>query len=137
MGAGILIWMLREYTVALTGATATARLTVRPIRVSDGAALHVLASDQGLAHASSVRLSTGEDGCFAQHALAGWENATSYTFVVADRDELWGSAVLEIDARCAHLSYWIGRPFRNRGAATTTVREVIRYAFEQLGLIEV
>jgi len=99
--------------------------------------LHALASDPELARASHVPLLAGTDERFAERAVEEWESATQFTFVVAEGDALWGSVLLEIDARRARLSYWIGRPFWNRGAATRAVREAIHFAFAQLRLKEV
>ena len=50
--------------------------------------------------------------------------------------ELVGGVTLAItpeDAR-AHLTYWIGVPYWGKGFATEAAREIVRYAFEELGL---
>jgi RimJ/RimL family protein N-acetyltransferase len=41
---------------------------------------------------------------------------------------------LEPDHARAQLGYWIGRPYWGNGYATEAAREVVRYAFEELGL---
>jgi [ribosomal protein S5]-alanine N-acetyltransferase len=41
---------------------------------------------------------------------------------------------LEPDHARAQLGYWIGRPYWRQGYATEAAREVVRFAFEELGL---
>jgi ribosomal-protein-alanine N-acetyltransferase len=41
---------------------------------------------------------------------------------------------LEETERRAELSYWVGRPYRNRGYATTAVRRVAAFGFARVGL---
>jgi [ribosomal protein S5]-alanine N-acetyltransferase len=44
---------------------------------------------------------------------------------------------LEFDHARAQLGYWVGRPYWAQGYATEAAREVLRYAFDELGLARV
>jgi ribosomal-protein-alanine N-acetyltransferase len=44
---------------------------------------------------------------------------------------------LELDHGRAQLGYWVGRPYWGEGYATEAARELVRYAFEELGLARV
>lgn len=49
---------------------------------------------------------------------------------------LIGAIEIRIDKahHLAEMGYWIGRPYWNQGYCTEAAREVLRYAFEVLGL---
>ena len=114
------------------------RLTVRPIRFADGAAIHALACDPALAWTSRIPhpLPPGEGERFAERAANAWESATWFTFVVVEGEELRGLSLVEPQGRHAYLSYWTGKPFWNRGVATMAARAAIGFAFAQLDCAE-
>ena len=45
-----------------------------------------------------------------------------------------GASNLALPADEAEIGYWIGVPFQGRGYTTEATREVIRHAFEELGM---
>ena len=69
---------------------------------------------------------------------AAFESGEAIHFAIELRQtgELVGGVTLAIsreDDR-AHLTYWIGVPYRGRGYATEAAREAVRHNFEDLGL---
>jgi RimJ/RimL family protein N-acetyltransferase len=88
----------------------TERLILRPFVLSDAGRVQELAGDKD--RAATFAITLRDDG-----ALAG-----------AIRLDL------ERDHERAELGYWIGKPFWNRGYATEAVREILRFAFEDLEL---
>jgi RimJ/RimL family protein N-acetyltransferase len=60
----------------------------------------------------------------------------NFAIVLRERGELCGSIGLLINSRDANaeLGYWIGVHYWGQGYATEAAREIVRYAFEQLGL---
>jgi ribosomal-protein-serine acetyltransferase len=80
-----------------------------------------------------------ECAAFVASCDARWDRGESYSFVVFDpRDGAFlGSAGLnQINHahRVANLGYWVRRSRAGRGIATGAVRQVARYALQELGL---
>jgi RimJ/RimL family protein N-acetyltransferase len=71
--------------------------------------------------------------------LADWSDDTHASFaVVAPSREVWGSVSLHAVNRTqldGHIGYWAAPAARGRGVVTRAVREVCRYAFDDLGLL--
>ena len=59
-----------------------------------------------------------------------------WALVLRGEGELMGDIRLRPNARDdnAELGYWIGKPYWGHGYATEAAKEVVRYAFEDLGL---
>jgi len=60
----------------------------------------------------------------------------TFVVVLSGDGTLLGSVTLGLNARDGNgqLGYWIGAPYWGRGYATEAVGEVVRHAFEELGL---
>jgi RimJ/RimL family protein N-acetyltransferase len=76
---------------------------------------------------------------FVQRAVRGWAEGSGGTFVIADAPTGEGSGTIGLqlfpsDTGLAEVGYWLRREARGRGAATTAVRLVSNWAFEQLGI---
>lgn len=60
-----------------------------------------------------------------------------YAFVMLDAGEVVGHISLkDVDRERgeAEVGYWVGRPYWGRGYASAAVREIVTFAFEELGL---
>jgi RimJ/RimL family protein N-acetyltransferase len=76
---------------------------------------------------------------FVQRAIRGWTEGTGATFVIADASTGEGSGTIGLrlfadDTEQAEVGYWLRREARGRGAASTGVRLVSNWAFEELGI---
>jgi RimJ/RimL family protein N-acetyltransferase len=83
--------------------------------------------------------SQADGRAFIEHVGQGWAAGTGAAFVIADAatGDGWGTIGLHLypaDAELADVGYWLRREARGRGAATTAVRLVSRWAFAQLGI---
>ena len=54
-------------------------------------------------------------------------------------DTLIGSITIDVKRYfpCAELSYWIVKPYRNKGFMTEVVSAVVKYGFSDLGLVRI
>jgi RimJ/RimL family protein N-acetyltransferase len=119
----------------------TERLILRPFVLSDAGRVQELAGDEDIA-ATTLRIPHPyEDGMAEEWigTLAGlWQEDQAATFAITLREDgaLAGAIRLDLerDHERAELGYWIGKPFWNRGYATEAVREILRFAFEDLEL---
>lgn len=69
--------------------------------------------------------------------LPGRAEDRLYAFVMIEGDEVVGHiSVKSVDRDKAQgeVGYWVGRPFWGRGFATEAVRQIVTFAFEDLGL---
>jgi RimJ/RimL family protein N-acetyltransferase len=120
---------------------ATERLILRPFALSDAGRVQELAGEQEIA-ATTLRIPHPyEDGMAEEWigTLGGnWLEGREATFAVTRREDgsLTGSIslVLQRDHERAEVGYWIGKPYWSRGYATEAVGEILRFAFEDLGL---
>jgi [ribosomal protein S5]-alanine N-acetyltransferase len=119
----------------------TERLVLRPFRASDAALVAEYAGDADVAR-NTLTIPHPYPAGHAETWIAGqgaaWTEGRRASFAVclADGDTLCGAMGLEIErlhAR-AELGYWIGRPFWNRGFASEAARELVAFAFGELGL---
>ena len=116
----------------------TERLILRPWKLSDAEALYFYASDPAV----------GPPAGWAPHASIDESRevirtrlAAPHTFAVclAASGELVGCIGLHRedlaeDSDELELGYWLGRPFWGRGLIPEAGREVLRYAFQTLGM---
>ncbi len=115
----------------------TERLTLRPFDVADALRVQQLAGAEEIAlntllipHPYPDGLAEQWIGSHEAAALAGTLN------LVIDDGELVGAIGLTINKEHDHaeVGYWVGVPYWNRGYATEALREILRYAFEELSL---
>lgn len=121
----------------------TERLVLRPWREEDAEALYEYAKDDRVGPVAGwpvhrsvaesrevIRTVFMQDGVFAV-TLRGEDRAIGCIGVTRG-----ANSNFDISDREGELSYWIGVPFWGRGLIPEAAREVIRYAFEDLGLTE-
>lgn len=119
----------------------SSRIVLRSFRLEDGPVVMRLAGDRLVADTTATVPHPYEEGMAEQwigtHSEA-FESGKAATFAIehATEHSLLGtiSIHMNIPFRWAEMGYWIGRPYWNMGYCTDAAREVIRYAFETLGL---
>ena len=119
----------------------TQRILLRPFRTGDAAAVQRLAGHPDIASTTANIPHPYGDGVaeawIATHAdrFARDESAI-FAITLASTGELMGSIGLEIrrEHARAELGYWIGKPHWDQGYVTEAAREVVRFAFDDLGL---
>ncbi len=124
---------------------ATERLVLRPFAPSDVPDVHAACQDPDIPRYTSVpdpyRIEDAR--IFVEETCpAGWRNDTMYTFGVfcGETGQLVGAmclvrlAQLHTAERQAELGYWTAKEHRGRGCTVEAAREVIRWAFEDLGV---
>lgn len=97
-----------------------------------------LASDPEVSRWSNIPHPYPDDGaiqfverCERKRAEGNFTNFA----ITADGEFAVSLSVLDIrQEKVGEISYWIGRPFWGRGAATAAVGLMVRYGFETLGL---
>ena len=117
------------------------RLILRPFRLEDAPAVQRMAGHPDMASTTANIPHPYGDGVaeawIAAHAdrFARDESAI-FAITLASTGELLGSVGLEIrrEHGRAELGYWIGKPYWSQGYVTEAAREVVRFAFEDLGL---
>ena len=119
----------------------TARLVLRPFRLSDAFDVRTLAGQWEIADTTLTVPHPYPDGTaelwIATHAT-GFLAGTQATFAVEERSTrtLVGAVGLHIEARhsLAELGYWIGVPFWGRGYATEAARATVEFGLHTLRL---
>ena len=118
----------------------TERLVLRPLVPEDAAAVRSLGGDRRVAEMTLLPHPFSEEDArrWVEGRLAWAAKGKSRPFsVLLARDGvLVGHAGLLLDweNEKAELHYWLGVPYWGRGYATEAVRELVRHAFEDLGL---
>jgi RimJ/RimL family protein N-acetyltransferase len=119
----------------------TARLTVRPFRAADAAAVQRLAGDRAIADTTLHIPHPYADGVaeqwIASHAAKFAEGElANFAIALRQSGKLVGCVGLTIlpDFDCAELGYWIGKDSWGLGYATEACRAVLDYAFVNLNL---
>ena len=118
----------------------TERLVLRPFVPEDAPTVQRLAGNRDVA-ATTLNIPhpypDGEaESWIGTHADAWSEKRFLILAVTTEAEGLVGAVTLELEEenRRGELGYWIGQPYWGRGYATEASRELIRYAFAQLGL---
>ena len=119
----------------------TPRLVLRPFTLADAPAVQQLAGEREIAVSTINIPHPYEDGLAEQWIgthQAAFErgDALSLAVTLKPAGVLAGAIALHIDQthHLAEMGYWIGRPHWNQGYCTEAAREMIRHAFEELGL---
>ncbi|MBH1932730.1 GNAT family N-acetyltransferase [Streptomyces sp. AV19] len=121
----------------------TERLVLRPFLPSDAPDVHAACQDPEIPRYTPVPspYTDGHARAYVEESCpAGWRDDTAYTFGVFTRDEgrLAGAMALmrlalDVPARQAEIGYWTAKEQRGRGYTAEAAREVVRWAFEDLG----
>ena len=119
----------------------TERLVLRPWRVNDANSLYEYAKDPQVGPIAGwpVHKSVADSREIIETVLSA-----PYTYAVClkEDDQAIGSIGLMIGEKSniglsnneAEIGYWIGVPFWGRGLIPEAVRELMRYAFNELGI---
>jgi len=115
---------------------------LRPLRPTDGAAVHNLVNDW-----SVVRMLSHLPFPYPRKLADQWiastierqEAGKAWHFAICDNDRLVGCIGLSMDrpTQTARIGYWVGRPFWQKGIATACVRRVVEWAFETLPVTKI
>lgn len=123
---------------------ATERLILRPLGDADAGAVERLAGDRAVADTALNVPHPFEEGmaqAWIEADRAAFEQGTAVTFALArrtDRAFVGAIGLMRVEpGHQAELGYWIGAPFWGQGYATEAAREVVSYAFTELGLVRV
>ncbi|MFW5995066.1 MAG: GNAT family N-acetyltransferase [Spirochaetia bacterium] len=119
----------------------TERLELRPFHFSDAKRVQELCSDWRIADTTLHIPHPYEDGMaedwIATHAQK-WSDAKEATFAVTypHKREVIGAVGLRIETEHhrAELGYWVGTPYWGQGIASEAACEILRFAFDDLGL---
>lgn len=122
----------------------TERLFLRPLADADAGDVERLAGDRAVAD-TALNVPHPFEAGMAQAWIAAdrasFEQGTAVTFALtrrSDRAFLGAIGLMQIaPGHQAELGYWIGAPFWGQGYATEAAREVVAYAFTELGLVRV
>ncbi|MBZ6477857.1 GNAT family N-acetyltransferase [Streptomyces griseocarneus] len=123
----------------------TERLVLRPFTPADVPAVHSACQDPDIPRYTHVPspYSLEDARAFVEEMSPnGWRDDSMYNFGLFGRDDdrLVGSmgllrlAELRAPERQAELGYWTAKEARGRGHTVEAAREVIRWAFEDLGV---
>jgi RimJ/RimL family protein N-acetyltransferase len=117
----------------------TPRLTLRPSDVADADRAFEIQSNWSITR--NLRMARFPPdradiaAWFARHARE-WEAGTAYRFAILHDDRMVG--LIDID-EIAHnegdLGYWLDEPAWGKGFAFEAGQAIVRFAFEQIGLI--
>lgn len=119
----------------------TEHTRLRPFSLSDGGEVYKLVKAREIAdttlnipHPYEIEMATEWISSHPERLDKG----AGVTFAIVRRgdDQLLGAIGLEINTRFrrAEMGYWIGVPYWNQGYCTEAALELLRYAFEELGL---
>lgn len=122
----------------------TARLLLRPFALSDAKEVQRLAGEFEIADTTLSIPHPYEDGMAEQwigRHSGDFNAGRRVDFAITSLDEgrlLGAISLVRIESgHQAELGYWIGKPFWNRGFCSEAGREILKYAFLNLGLIRV
>lgn len=118
----------------------TERLTLRPFTMDDAPAVQTLASAYEIA-LNTLSISHPYPEGAAAEWLATHDDDFAQNRIIhfgLDDGEVVGAMglILKGDA-IGEIGYWIGVPFWGRGYASEAAREVMRYGFEERGLVRI
>jgi RimJ/RimL family protein N-acetyltransferase len=113
---------------------------LRPFRPDDAPSITRLAGDRAIADTTLTvphPYPPGAAEAWIAHHAPGWSLGREAVFAITDpTGGLVGAIGLVVtpEHRRGELGYWVGRPFWNRGYATSAARAVMAFGFAELGL---
>lgn len=119
----------------------TERLILRPWRESDAESLYKYASNPEVGPAAGWPVHTSVEN--SRQIIKGvLSSDETYAVTLREADApigsiglmIGGKSKLGISADEAEIGYWIGKPYWGQGLIPEAVRELIRYAFDDLGI---
>ena len=122
----------------------TQRLILRPFVLEDAPQVQRLAGEREIAATTLTIPHPYADGMAEEWISAHQEKflegeAAIFAIVLTTSNELLGAIGLGIWKEHARgeIGYWIGKSYWNKGYCTEAAREVLRFGFEELGLISI
>jgi [ribosomal protein S5]-alanine N-acetyltransferase len=118
----------------------TERLVLRPLAPEDATAVRALGGDRRVAEMTLLPHPFGEEEVHrwveGRLAWAAQGKIRPFSVMLKEDGALVGHAGLLLDweNEKAGLHYWMGVPYWGRGYATEAAQELVRHAFEDLGL---
>ncbi|MCK4609281.1 MAG: GNAT family N-acetyltransferase [Gammaproteobacteria bacterium] len=117
------------------------RLLLRPFTLQDAKAVQKLAGDKAIADGTYYIPHPYTDGMAEQWITshrASCESGSQVVFAVTlpGSDELVGAVGLFFTDG-VECGYWIGRPYWDHGYATEATGRLLKYAFEDLGIVRI
>lgn len=116
-------------------------IRLRPPEPGDAAAITAAVQDPDIPRFTMVPspYTVADAAAFIERSAGLWRSGEAAPFVIADAasGRLLGSVGLHdlgVDARPAHVGYWVAAEARGRGVATRALRLVARWALEDLPL---
>jgi RimJ/RimL family protein N-acetyltransferase len=118
----------------------TERLTLRPLRLGDAAAIQCLCGNWKVARMLSPVPHPYPDGlaeAWIARDAKGRASGEAIRFALDYEDGLIGVMGLERPGnKLFELGYWLGEPWWGRGLATEAARRVVAFAFGELAVAE-
>lgn len=115
----------------------TERLTLRPFTQADAPAVQKLAGAYEVALNTLLIPHPYPDGAaeawIATHE-EDWRENRIHHFALDDGELVGATGLIMKEPGIAEIGYWIGVPFWNRGYASESSRELLRYGFEECDL---
>jgi len=122
----------------------TGRLRLRPFQMSDADEVHRLIGDERVAKNLCLVPHPYPSGAaeeWIETHQASYESGEHLTFAVLEHksDQLVGAISLhpKPDQLRSEVGYWLGVPYWGRGYATEALEEIIRFGFEERGLMHI
>jgi len=124
-------------------ATSETRITIRPYRIEDAPALHEAAIEsvaeiQPFMPWCHAGLTVDQARTWIEAQVAAFESCNAFEFAImaADGRFLGNCGVNQIDPvrRRGNLAYWVRTSATGRGVATTAIKQVVRWVFENTDL---
>jgi len=119
----------------------TARLLLRPLKLSDAPDIQLLAGDRDVASTTRNIEHPYENGMAEKWIKSCQEKSDAgelinFAITLHSGGSFLGAIELHPDkgARDAELGYWVGKPYWNQGYATEAVEAVIRHGLVELKL---
>jgi ribosomal-protein-alanine N-acetyltransferase len=115
------------------------RITIRPIELSDGAAVQRYAADEKLARTCNVP-HPYPDNCgeeFVKASVEARQKRERFPSAVLLNGEFVGVVRLnapDFEARTIECDYWIGVPHWGKGIATQAIALAVEFAFRELDI---
>ncbi len=119
----------------------TARLILRPFRITDAVAVQKLAGEFEIADTTAniphpYYIDHARDWIKTHRESYESERLGVFAITKVESEELIGAVGLMINRGhdSAELGYWVGKPFWNQGYCTEASRALLRWGFEELNL---